>query len=106
MPQGLLIGVFLVTGMGGATSLLAFDVARRPMRRTEAAARQGFVNLGGFGFAVAADCMIGATLDRAHAVGMGGLAAFRLAFLPFAALFVVGLVSVARGGRGFTKWGR
>lgn len=61
-PGWLLAIAVLVTGVGGATGLLAFDIARAANPPQRGGAVSGIVNVGGFGLAVAAQLTIGAAL--------------------------------------------
>lgn len=61
-PGWLLATTILVTGIGGAAGLLAFDIARAANPAHRGGAVSGIVNVGGFGLAVSAQLAIGAAL--------------------------------------------
>lgn len=94
------LGVFVVVvGVGGPTSLVAFDVARSctPPRRLGTAT--GFVNTGGFVGALVTMLVVGVVLDRAGG-GVRDLDAFRAAFAWVAVPWAVGLLGILLGRRG------
>jgi MFS family permease len=68
-PFWLLVLLAIVLGVGGPTSMLAFDYTRVHVRREELGAANGFVNIGGFlaGFVMMA--LIGFGLDLANTGG-------------------------------------
>jgi MFS family permease len=96
LPGPLLLVLLIVTGIGGAVSLLAFDVAREANPPERGGRATAFVNLGGFGFAVVAAFLVGAVLDLQHAAGSDTPQAFRLAFVLVLAMAGIGLIQVVR----------
>jgi MFS family permease len=82
-PVEVLAAVLCLTGAGGATSMLAFDIAREG-----GGSASGMVNLGGFGAAIVAQSAIG-LLVSIHLD-------YRLAFLPLAMLAAWGAVQATR----------
>jgi sugar phosphate permease len=83
LPAVLLGCLLVVTGIGGANSLLGFELARadNPSRRSGSAS--GLVNIGGFGFAAVVELVAGGILSLTGAN-------YRLALLPVLALAAFG----------------
>ena len=98
VPAVLVLLLCVVTGVGGPTSVIGFDLAREANPPERGGAATGVVNIGGFSAAVVADLLIGWVLDVA---GHGGRDAvgFRLALLAVPAVVVLGLVQFWRLGR-------
>jgi MFS family permease len=82
-PVALIAGVLCACGIGGATSMLAFDIAREG-----GGSASGMVNLGGFGAAIVAQSAIG-LLVSVHLD-------YRLALTPVLALAAWGAVQATR----------
>jgi MFS family permease len=94
------LGVFVVVvGVGGPTSLVAFDVARSCTPPQRLGTATGFVNTGGFVGALATMLVVGVVLDRAGG-GVRDLDAFRAAFAWVALPWAVGLLGIVVGRRG------
>jgi sugar phosphate permease len=93
VPLGVLALFVVVVGVGGPTSLVAFDVARActPPRRLGTAT--GFVNTGGFVGALVTMLVVGVVLDRAGG-GARDLDAFRAAFAWVAVPWAVGVAGM------------
>ena len=87
----------VVTGVGGSTSVIAFDLAREANPPERGGAATGVVNIGGFACAVLADLTIGWILD---AVGRGGHGAvgYRPALAVVPVMIALGLVQFWRLG--------
>jgi sugar phosphate permease len=94
------LGVFVVVvGVGGPTSLVAFDVARSCTPPARLGTATGFVNTGGFVGALATMLAVGVVLDRAGG-GVRDLEAFRAAFAWVALPWSVGFLGMVLGRRG------
>lgn len=91
-PAFLLVLTFLVTGVGGATGLLAFDVARSGNPAHRGGAASGIVNIGGFGAAVTSQLTIAAVLQ---ATGAG----LEVALWPMVAVAAAATAIAARQTR-------
>lgn len=98
VPLAVLAVFVVVVGVGGPTSLVAFDVARSctPVRRLGTAT--GLVNTGGFIGAFATMLVVGVVLDRAGD-GVRDLAAFRAAFAWVALPWALGVGGMLLGRR-------
>lgn len=93
------LGVFVVVvGVGGPTSLVAFDVARSCTPPVRLGTATGFVNTGGFVGALATMLAVGVVLDRAGG-GVRDLEAFRAAFAWVALPWSVGMLGMLLGRR-------
>jgi sugar phosphate permease len=93
------LGVFVVVvGVGGPTSLVAFDVARSCTPPARLGTATGFVNTGGFVGALATMLAVGVVLDRAGG-GVRDLEAFRAAFAWVALPWSVGMLGMLLGRR-------
>ena len=94
-----LVGVLIVTlGLGGSTSVIAFDLAREANPPERGGAATGVVNIGGFACAVLADLVIGLVLDVVGRRGGGG-GDYRLALAVVPCTVALGLVQFWRLGR-------
>jgi MFS family permease len=99
VPRGLLVVLVVVTGAGGAVSLVAFDLARHANPPERGGSASGVVNTGGFISASTALLVVGVVLDL-----LGGETpehfAVALSVVPVLALIgglrVVGLHRAAR----------
>jgi MFS family permease len=98
VPVILVVVMAVSTGACGATSVIAFDVAREANPPERGGAATGVVNIGGFACAVIADLVIGWVLT---AVGHGGrdAAGFRPALAVVPVMIALGLVQFWRVGR-------
>lgn len=93
------LGVFVVVvGVGGPTSLVAFDVARSCTPPPRLGTATGLVNTGGFVGALVTMLVVGLVLDRAGG-GVRDLDAFRAAFAWVAVPWAVGLLGILLGRR-------
>lgn len=93
------LGVFVVVvGVGGPTSLVAFDVARSCTPPARLGTATGFVNTGGFVGALVTMLAVGVVLDRAGG-GARDLEAFRAAFAWVALPWAVGVLGMLLGRR-------
>lgn len=92
LPLGVLVGVLVVFGAAGGASMLAFDIARAANPEHRSGTATGLVNIGGFGAAVLAQLGVGLTLQLVSS--LGGLSAYRVAFLPIAVLMSVGVTGL------------
>jgi MFS family permease len=90
-PVGVIAAVLCLTGAGGATSMLAFDIAREG-----GGSASGMVNLGGFGAAIVAQSAIG-LLVSIHLD-------YRLALAPLAILAAWGAVQATRHASPSLGW--
>jgi len=96
---GALVGVLVVAlGVGGSTSVVAFDLAREANPPERGGAATGVVNIGGFACAVLADLVIGLVLDVTGRGGAGG-GDYRLALVVVPCTVALGLVQFWRLGR-------
>jgi MFS family permease len=89
-PLALLALVLFLSGVSGATSMLAFDLAREGAPAAGGSAA-GIVNIGGFGATIVAQAAI-AVLISAHLD-------YRIALLPLLALMVAGALQANRHAR-------
>ncbi|HUY20712.1 MAG TPA: MFS transporter [Acidimicrobiales bacterium] len=98
VPAALVALLVVATGVGGSTSVIAFDLAREANPPERGGAATGVVNIGGFAGAVLADLAIGGVLDL---VGHGGRdpGAYRSALVVVPAMVALGLVQFWRLGR-------
>jgi MFS family permease len=98
VPVAVVVVLAVVTGAGGATSVIAFDLAREANPPERGGAATGVVNIGGFSCAVACDLIIGWVLT---AVGHGGRDAvgYRPALAVVPVMITLGLVQFWRLGR-------
>ena len=90
VPAVLVLLLCVVTGVGGPTSVIGFDLAREANPPERGGAATGVVNIGGFSAAVVADLVIGWVLD---------VAGFRLALCVVPVVVILGLVQFWRLGR-------
>jgi MFS family permease len=86
-PLGLVVGMLVLSGVSGAASMLAFDLARDGVPNAGGSA-SGMVNVGGFSAAIVAQAAIG-LLISAH---LG----YRVALLPLLALVAIGALQTLR----------
>jgi MFS family permease len=98
VPIALIVVMAVTTGAGGASSVIAFDLAREANPPERGGAATGVVNIGGFACAVIADLVIGWVLT---AIGHGGRDAvgFRPAMAVVPVMISLGLVQFWRLGR-------
>lgn len=98
-PLLLVAALYLVIGMGGPGSLIAFDVARTFNPSHALGSASGIVNTGGFIGGFVSVFGIGLVIDLVRAAGGPGAAlytldAFRLGFLVPIGLILVGVVGL------------
>ncbi len=86
-PLGLVVAMLVLSGVSGAASTLAFDLARDGVPNAGGSA-SGIVNVGGFSAAIVAQAAIG-LLISAH---LG----YRVALLPLLALMAMGALQTLR----------
>ncbi|WP_282945427.1 MFS transporter [Cellulomonas endometrii] len=98
VPAGVLALFVVVVGVGGPTSLVAFDVARSCTPPQRLGTATGFVNTGGFVGALVTMLVVGVVLDRVGG-GARDLDAFRAAFAWVAVPWAVGVVGMLVGRR-------
>jgi sugar phosphate permease len=98
VPVAVVVVFAIVTGAGGSTAVIAFDLAREANPPERGGAATGVVNIGGFACAVVADLTIGWVLDG---FGHGGhtSAGYRPALAVVPVLITLGLVQFWRLGR-------
>lgn len=87
-PAALILATLLVTGLSGAGSMLAFDLAREGNPAAVGGSATGLANTGGFGMAVVTQLAAGRLLDA----GVGG--GIATALLPMVVLMALALVMV------------
>ncbi|MEV0399277.1 MFS transporter [Actinoallomurus sp. NPDC050550] len=112
LPGPLAGGLVLISAVGSAASMLAFDFARDANPPHRGGIASGLVNVGGFSAAVTGSLSAGMLLDATG--GHYNAGAFQVAFLPITAMVVIGAVRVALllrrapadGGRGTVSRGR
>jgi sugar phosphate permease len=95
-PVPLVAALYLVIGMGGPGSLVAFDVVRTFNPSHALGSASGFVNTGGFLGGFIAVFGVGLVLDAVRSAAGGGaelysLEGFRLAFLVPVGIIVAGV---------------
>ncbi len=93
IPRWLLIGLVLLTTVGGPVSAIGFALARDYNGPAIVGTATGVVNVGGFVAAISACLVLGWTLDLAGSVDRG---AYRLAFAVAVSVQLVGLVQMVR----------
>lgn len=98
VPFAVLVAFVLVVGIGGPTSLIAFDVARSAVPPRWLGTAIGFVNTGGFVAALSTVWLIGVVLDAAGA-GARDLSAYRPALAVVVVPWVVGVTGVLLSAR-------
>jgi predicted MFS family arabinose efflux permease len=98
VPVVLVVALAVATGLGGSTSVIAFDLAREANPPERGGAATGVVNIGGFACAVIADLTIGAVLAG---IGHGGHS-YRMALAVVPVMVTIGLVQFLRLGRRHT----
>jgi sugar phosphate permease len=105
VPVAVVVGLAVVTGVSGSTSVIAFDLAREANPAERGGAATGVVNIGGFACAVIADLIIGWVL-----AGLGhgghGAAGYRPALAVVPVMITLGLVQFWRLGRPHSVAGR
>jgi MFS family permease len=89
-PVALVAAALVATGVGGAASMLAFDVAREGNPAAVGGSATGLANTGGFTMAVATQLVAGRLLDSGVAAGIP------VALLPMVALMALAAVMGAR----------
>ena len=89
-PAALILATLIVTGMSGAASMLAFDLAREGNPASVGGSATGLANTGGFSMAVVTQLVAGWLLDMG--VGDG----IPTALLPMVGLMALALVMVVR----------
>jgi sugar phosphate permease len=94
VPVALVMALAVATGLGGSTSVIAFDLAREANPPERGGAATGVVNIGGFACAVIADLTIGAVLAG---IGHGGHS-YRTALVVVPVMVTFGLVQFLRLG--------
>jgi len=97
-PGAVVVVLVVATGVGGSTSVIAFDLAREANPPERGGAATGVVNIGGFACAVLADLVIGVVLDVMDGGGHGA-AGYRPALAVVPVMVGVGLVQFWRLGR-------
>lgn len=102
LPPVVLWLLVAVTGAGGATSLLAFDMAREATSPDRVGSAMGFVNIGGFGGTALSNFSIGGLLSLVatghSAVSAFGTGAFQIGLLPIPGMAIIGAIQAARLG--------
>ncbi|GAB3981670.1 MFS transporter [Actinoallomurus acanthiterrae] len=93
LPGPLAAGLVLISAVGSAASMLAFDFARDANPPHRGGMASGIVNVGGFSAAVTGSLSAGMLLDATG--GHYDAGAFQVAFLPMTAMVVIGAVRVA-----------
>lgn len=99
VPLAVLAAFIVVIGVGGPTSLIAFDVARSCTPPARLGTATGFVNTGGFVGALVTMLVLGVVLDRVAGDGVRDLDAFRTAFAWVAVPWVLGVAGMLLGRR-------
>lgn len=92
-PVALIAATLVATGVGGAASMLAFDIAREGNPAAVGGSATGLANTGGFTMAVVTQLAAGRLLDAGVAGGIPG------ALLPMVGLMALALVMAVRAGR-------
>ncbi len=92
-PAALILATLVATGVSGAASMLAFDLAREGNPAAVGGSATGLANTGGFTMAVATQLIAGRLLDSGWGDGIPG------ALLPMLALMGLALVMSLRLGR-------
>jgi MFS family permease len=90
LPVAFAVVLVLVSAVGSAASMLAFDLARDANPPSRGGVASGVVNVGGFSAAMSASLGAGALLDASG--GGYGATSFQLAFVPITCMIVLGTV--------------
>jgi hypothetical protein len=93
LPAPLAVALVLVSAIGSATSMLAFDLARDANPPSRGGIASGVVNIGGFSAAMSASLGAGALLDATG--GTYDAPSFQVAFIPITCMIVLGTVRLA-----------
>jgi sugar phosphate permease len=104
VPSALVVLLAVTTGVGGSTSVIAFDLAREANPPERGGAATGVVNIGGFACAVLADLTIGWVLTG---LGHGGRdsVGYRPAMAVVPVMVTLGLAQFWRLGRRHARAG-
>lgn len=92
-PAAVILATLVATGVGGAASMLAFDLAREGNPAAVGGSATGLANTGGFTMAVATQLIAGRLLDTGWGDGIPS------ALLPMLSLMGLALVMSLRLGR-------
>jgi sugar phosphate permease len=106
LPTPLALALILVSAIGSATSMVAFDLARDANPPNRGGIASGVVNIGGFSASMSASLGAGALLDATG--GTYDAPSFQVAFIPITCMMVLGTVRLAlllRPWRTVTKHG-
>lgn len=100
-PFAVLVGLAALLGVGGPSSLVAFDVARAAVAPSLVGRASGAVNVGGFVSTVLVVLLVGLALDLQGAGDPSAWspAAFRVAMLVQVPVWLAGLTAVAVAAR-------
>ena len=90
-PTWLLVLLVVVIGVGGPSSMIAFDYSKDRFPTTELGATNGVINVGGFLAALTMIFLIGSTLDTLGGENLYSMDNFRVAFSVQLIVNVVGL---------------
>jgi MFS family permease len=90
LPVAFAAVLVLVSAVGSAASMLAFDLARDANPPSRGGIASGVVNIGGFSAAMSASLSAGTLLDAAG--GTYDAPSFQLAFAPITCMIVIGTV--------------
>jgi sugar phosphate permease len=93
LPVPLAVVLLLVSAVGSAASMLAFDLARDANPPSRGGIASGMVNVGGFSAAMSASLTAGALLDASG--GTYDAPSFQVAFVPITLMIVIGTVRLA-----------
>jgi sugar phosphate permease len=93
LPASLAVILVLVSAIGSAASMLAFDLARDANPPSRGGIASGMVNVGGFSAAMSASLTAGTLLDATG--GSYDAPSFQVAFVPITVMIVIGTVRVA-----------
>ncbi len=103
IPDWLGFLLVLMIGVGGPTSMVAFDFSRTYVVKSELGATNGFINIGGFLAALTMMASIGFVLDGIKISGMSKelytVGGFRLAFMTQFAVLLIGAFGLTLSAR-------
>lgn len=98
------LALFVIAiGIGGPSSMIAFDYSKEAVPAKELGAANGLINTGGFLAALTMMAIVGVVLDLQPGAQLYSFDHFRVAFLAMLSITVVGLTGLALSGRSRNK---
>jgi MFS family permease len=107
IPDWLGFALVVAIGVGGPTSMIAFDFSRSYVIKSELGVTNGFINIGGFLASLSMMALIGFVLDYVHDSDLGSQLysanGFRAAFATQFLILAVGLAGLLSSARKTAK---